>query len=122
MADEEPLDYSLPVNKVRLLIPDTEKAFDGANLFEDSEISAYLDMFDGNIFYAAAQCKDTIATSEALILKVIRTNDWQTDGATLAAELRAQASTLRGQGAQADLDDAAEFFTIVEGRWRFPCI
>jgi hypothetical protein len=44
---------------------------------------------------AAAQALDTIATSEALVSKVIRTLDLQTDGAKLGTELRAQATQMR---------------------------
>jgi hypothetical protein len=63
---------------------------------------------------AAAQAKLVLATSEALINKVIRTADYTTDGAKLGAELRAQAKELQAEADKDDLADAYDSsFTVV---------
>jgi hypothetical protein len=72
---------------------------------------------------AAAQALDTIATNEALVQKVLRTQDLQTDGAKLSAELRARAAGLRAQVAAGatDGEDPGDGVAIVGGigcaRW-----
>lgn len=48
---------------------------------------------------AAADALDTVARSEVLVSKKIRTQDVSTDGPAVAAELRAQAASLRAQAA-----------------------
>ena len=55
-----------------------------------------------------------LATSETLISKVIRTDDLQTDGAKLGAELRAQAKELQDQAEKEELYDSYEEFEIVD--------
>ena len=54
-----------------------------------------------------------LATSEALINKVIRTADYTTDGAKLGAELRAQAADLRAEADKDDSEDSYEEISIV---------
>lgn len=87
------IDYSTDVGKIRLLIPDTDEQ---NALLIDPQIQALLDM-EGSVKLAAAQALDSIASSEALISKVIKTQDVSTDGAKVAAELRARAAGLRQQ-------------------------
>lgn len=71
---------------------------------------------------AAADALSAIATSEALIGKVIRTQDLTTDGSKVAAELRAQAATLRAQAdteEEAAAEDDGGVFTVAEFHpWR----
>jgi alanine dehydrogenase len=87
-------DVSNDAGKVRLIITDT----DSSNpLFQDDEIDAYLALKGGSILLAAAQALDTIASSEALILKKIRLLDVATDGPAVAKALRDHAKTLREQ-------------------------
>lgn len=88
------VDPTTDIGRVRLLATDLSEV---TPLFEDAQISAFLAMEGGRVKRAAAQALDTIATSEALISKVIRTLDLQTDGAKVAAELRARAKSLRDQ-------------------------
>lgn len=99
-------DPSTAAGQVRLLINDTG----AAPVFTDGEIDAFLTLGGGTalgqVMRAAAQALDTLASNEALLSKVIRTQDLATDGAKVGAELRARAVTLREQ---ADLaDDSAE--------------
>ena len=112
--DLTPPDYSTAVGQVRLLIPDTEQLGDTpAYIFSDPQISAFLSMYSNSVKRAAAQAKLVLATSEALINKVISTYDLKTDGAKLGAELRAQAEALRQEAIEDEQEDANDTLTIV---------
>ena len=112
--DVSPPDYSTAVGQVRLLIPDTEQLGDTpAYIFSDPQITAFLAMYSNSIKRAAAQAKLVLATSEALINKVISTYDLKTDGAKLGAELRAQAEALRQEAIEDEQEDANDTLTIV---------
>lgn len=120
MPDITPPDYSTAVGQVRLLIPDVEQLIspkdpeaDAAYIFNDAQIQAFISLYSDNVKRAAAQAKLVLATSEALISKVIKTDDLSTDGAKLGAELRAQAAELRKEADQDDLLDASDAFDIV---------
>lgn len=111
--DIYPPDYASAIGQVRLLIPDTEQIGDTpAYLFSDPQIQAFLTLYSDNVKRAAAQAKLVLATSEALINKVIKTYDFQTDGAKLGAELRAQAAELRAEADRDELDDSSDTFLI----------
>lgn len=105
------MDYTTPIGRVRLLIADVSEDT-SKQLLTDSMVTGYLanegapttDPSSWHIRRAAAAALDAIATSEALVSKVIRTQDLSTDGAKLAAELRAQAAAMR---ARADADEEA---------------
>jgi len=119
VSDVTPPDYSTAIGQVRLLIPDVEQldnladpTASAAYLFNDSQIQAFLTLYSNNVKRAAAQAKLVLATSEALINKVIKTYDFQTDGAKLGAELRAQAAELRAEADRDDMDDASDTFLI----------
>lgn len=95
------LDYTLPINQVRLLIPDTERLEDPRDLrrepeyiFTDEQIAGYLAVAGDNVKRAAAYAINAIAASEALTLKVLKTDDKQTDGAKLADALGKRANSL----------------------------
>lgn len=118
MPDITPPNYSTAIGQVRLLIPDVEQLEDLSNpvaadeyIFNDLQIQAFLSLYGSNVKRAAAAAKLVLATSEALISKVIKTDDLSTDGAKLGAELRAQAEVLK---AEADEEDSSDAFTIVE--------
>ena len=120
VTDVTPPDYSTTIGQVRLLVPDVEQLSDPANpsadaafLFNDSQITALLALYSNNIKRSAAQAKLILATSEALINKVIRTADYTTDGAKLGAELRAQAADLRAEADKDDSEDSYEEISIV---------
>ena len=122
MADITPPNYSTAIGQVRLLIPDVEQLENLKNpsspasyIFDDAQIQAFITLYGDNVKRAAAQAKLTLATSEALISKVIKTDDLATDGAKLGAELRAQAAELRKEADSDDLYDASDAFTIVDG-------
>lgn len=121
IPDIVPPDYSTVVGQIRLLIPDTEQLEDLQNpsnadsyIFGDDQIQAFATLYSNNVKRAAAQAKLVLATSEALINKVIRTSDYTTDGAKLGAELRAQAKQLQDEADKDALADAYDSsFSVV---------
>jgi hypothetical protein len=108
-----PNDPTTPLGYVRLLITDTSVDDDDDRIFEDEEIQAFLDNNAGQPYRAAAVALETIATSEVLVQKVIKTLDVETDGSKVAAQLLARAATLRQQ-ADDNIDDDDEDFAIAE--------
>ena len=120
MANITPPDYTTPIGQVRLLIPDTEPLENPKDLtenpeyiFSDAQIQAFLVLYTNNVKRAAAAAKLALATSEALISKVIKTYDFATDGAKLGAELRAQAKQLQDEARDDDMYDSYETFIVV---------
>jgi hypothetical protein len=102
---------------VRLLITDTDPA---NRVFSTKQIAQFLRLNSDNTRRAAAQALDVIAANEALVSKVIRTQDLSTDGAKVADTLRKQATELRRQ-ADAGEDDTDEGgFEVVEFE-PYPC-
>jgi hypothetical protein len=94
------IDYTSDLGRVRLLIPDTDEA----NLvLSDDQVTALLAM-EIYVKRAAAAALDLIASNEVMVSKVIKTQDLQTDGAKVAAELRARATELRRQVNEDDLE------------------
>ena len=100
------------VEKVRLLIPDNEAVFDGEYMFTDTEIEAYLEVANQNILRAASYALLAVASSEAIISKIIKTQDLSTNGAAVADALRLTAKQLADR---ADKEDelAGEFYLNV---------
>ena len=113
------VDYTTPEGQVRLLIPDVVKLVDPRDLqaepeyiFSDDQITGFLAIERGNIKRAAASAVDVIATDEALVLKVIKTDDKETDGSKLLKELSARAARLRADADREELGDTG--FDLVE--------
>ena len=102
--------YNLATNEgqVRLMIPDNVVA---RYIFEDAEITAFLTIEGASIKKATAMALETLASNEALVLKVIRLLDLTTDGAKTSAALLARAKLLR---AQAEDDDTGAAFDWAE--------
>jgi hypothetical protein len=120
IPDITPPNYATAVGQVRLLVPDTEQlenpadpTVEAAYIFDDHQIQAFVSLYSNNVKRAAAQAKLVLATSEALINKVIRTADYTTDGAKLGAELRAQAKQLQDEADKDDLVDSYDQSFIV---------
>lgn len=88
---------------------------DPANvIFSDEKIaSVYATLERSNIKRTAAFLLETIATQQALILKVIKNLNLQTDGAKLADSLVKQAKDLRAQADEED-DEIADVFDWAE--------
>ncbi len=105
------IDYTTPAGQVRLLIPDTDTT---AFVFVDDEITAFLALELGNVFRAAALAIETIATNEALVLKVIDTLDVKTDGARLSDALLKRATQLRARADETPEEDDDGDFAVAE--------
>lgn len=90
-----PVDVTTPLGQVRLLINDAREPDE--QVFSDPEIGSFLELEGQSVKLAAAQALDTIADDEALTSKVIRSQDLQTDGAAVAAQLRERAKSLRAE-------------------------
>lgn len=128
MPDIYPPNLDSPVGRVRKYVPDLVQLEDTKNpaapkqyYFSDVEISGFIGEYAdagteptrAQVKRAAADVIDALANNEALVLKKIKTEDLQTDGAATANALRAGARALRQQ---ADDEDAAafdNFFDIV---------
>lgn len=96
--------------RVRLLIPDaTHESY----VFEDEEIDAFLSL-ETDVRRSAALALETIASSQAMTLKVIRLLDLQTDGASVARSLMTRASALRKQAEDAEAMEEDGGFEVIE--------
>lgn len=84
---------------VRLLTGDNGDT----RILSDEELARLTDKAGGAL-RGAADALDVIASTEVLLSKKIATQDLQTDGPAVAAELRKQAAALRARAA----DEAAE--------------
>lgn len=119
MADDIfPPAFDTAVGQVRSLIPDVEQLEDPTDLaapeayiFSDALIQSYLVLSRDNVFRAAAIACNTLATSEALILKVLKSDDRQTDGAKLADAIGRRADWLLKEAVEED----AEVSGLYEG-------
>lgn len=125
MADDIwPPDFTTARGQVRAQIPDVEQVdFSGEGvpeyIFSDDHIDALLAISRGGpiarVKRAAAKGMRAIAVSEALIQKVIRTEDLQTDGAKTANALLAAARDLEEQADQDDEEDDDRYaFAVVD--------
>lgn len=116
----------VPLDTLRLLLADVDP---DRQVLTDEHLTGYLalngidnpqlddpDAPPWRVRMAAADALDAIAVSEVLVGKVIRTQDLQTDGAKVAAELRAQAAGHRARATadreQADDDASGGIFVL----------
>lgn len=99
------------IGKVRMIVGDKDEE---NILFQDEEVQAYLTLNDDNVRRAAAEMLDTIASSETMVLKVVRTLDVSTDGASVARSLREHAAKLREEADKAEAGDEAGAFDYAE--------
>lgn len=121
MADIHPPATDTPVGKLRRMIPDAELrpntidwSADPAYMFSDADLEVYLELARGSVIRASAFALEALGASEAIISKVITTEDLATNG---AAMLNAFTQTARYRHAAADkaeeADAAEESFNIV---------
>ncbi|MDG4792007.1 hypothetical protein O7626_40035 [Micromonospora sp. WMMD1102] len=93
------VDPTSDIGRVRILATDLNEI---EPLFTDAQVTAFLAL-EAGVKRAAALALETIAVSEVLISKKIRTGDGlSTDGPAVAKELRERAKALRDQ---ADVED-----------------
>lgn len=127
MVDISPPDMDSPVGRVRKYIPDMiqledpkDPTAEPAYYFSDLEIAGYIAEYTkagteptrAEIKRSAADAIDALANNEALILKKIKTEDLETDGAAVANSLRAGARALRQQADDDDEADSVSFEII----------
>lgn len=99
------------VKRVRFRIRDTNVT---NALFTDEEIADVLSIERDSWKRASALCLETIATNEALILKVVTQLGLSTDGAKLADSFMKQAKVLRDQADEEDAFDEDGLFDWAE--------
>ena len=108
---------------VRSLIPDTDQVF-GDNgdqyIFEDDQIDNFLIAGGGNVLRAAALASMAVGSSEAIISKIIRTQDLQTNGAQLQESFTNKAKVLFARADAEDAKEGLDYFEIIDYRegWR----
>jgi hypothetical protein len=110
-----PPDYTTDVGKVRVLLGDTDptdvSSGEGTYMyFSDDEIAAFLTMYGDNVKLAAARCLETIASSQALLLKSWSSDDLTVNGDRIAESLRKLAAQLREEALQ---DESSEYFNMI---------
>lgn len=98
-------------NRVRLLIQDTDS---NDPIFQVDEIDAFLSIEGDNVKRAAALAYETIASRQALVLKVIKTLDLTTNGKATAEGLLLTAKLWRQQAADEEANEAGGAFDIAE--------
>ena len=108
-----PVDLGSNVGKVRVLLGDTDPTNVSAGFgeylfFSDAELTAILGMYSDSPQLAAARCLDTIAGSQALLLKSWSSDDLTVNGDRIAKELRELAKQLRSEAVQAEASEAFE--------------
>lgn len=99
-------DVATSRGQVRLLVPDSSPT---TYVFDDAEIDAFLTLESSSVRRAAAMALETLASNEALVLKVIRILELSTDGAKTADALLKRAALLRSQADEVDAADGALF-------------
>lgn len=119
MADVSPVNYETPVGQMRALIPDVEQLPNMVDptkepeyMFADDHLLSFLTLENNNVKRAAALACETLGTSEALVAKVIKTEDLQTDGAKVMGQFLARARQLRAS-ADDDESEASDVFDVV---------
>jgi|GEM_PF-1028729 hypothetical protein len=110
-----PPDFTTDVGKVRVLLGDTDPTDVAASsgtymYFSDDEIGAFLTMYGDNVKLAAARCLETIAASQALLLKSWSSDDLTVNGDKIAESLRKLAAQLREEALQ---DESNEYFNMI---------
>lgn len=110
-----PVNFSSDTGKVRVLLGDTEaeNVVDGVGdymYFGDDEIGAFLTMYGENVKLASARAMETIASSQALLLKSWSSDDLSVNGDKIAESLRKLAAQLREEALQ---EESSEYFNMI---------
>lgn len=108
------------IRAVRLMVPDADAIY-GANedeyMFEDSDIEIFLDTGRGNTMWAAGLAMIAVGNSEAMIGKVIRNYETETDASKLQREWRSSGTALIEIGRAQVLDGEVGIFEIAFPEW-----
>ena len=114
-----PVDLGSNIGRVRVLLGDTDPTNVSNNVgeylfFSDEELEAILGMYSDSPQLAAARCLDTIAGSQALLLKSWSSDDLTVNGDRIAKELRELAKQLRAEAMAAEGSEAFEIVAFSE--------
>lgn len=101
------------IEKVRSLYGDFTQDENGEFLFSDDTINDWLELTNNNFFAAAANACRALAVDQAYLLKVVRTDDLQVNGAAVAAELRLLAKDLDTQAILFE-SESSDGFEVVQ--------
>lgn len=117
LTDEE------KVGIIRVLIPDTDAVFGAAEdeyLFEDADLTKFLVAAGGNAVRAAGFAMIAVGNSEALIGKVIKTQDLMTDASKLQDKWRASGEAMLQRADKEEDREDMGYFEIVDFQegWR----
>lgn len=102
---------------IRTLIPDTDAIYGTAEneyLWTDEQLQHFYTAGSESILRAAGLAMVAVGNSEAMILKIIRTQDLQTNGAELQNQWRQSGKLLLDRADAADNVANAEFFQIID--------
>jgi hypothetical protein len=110
-----PVNFTSDTGKVRVLLGDTvaTNVISGVGeylYFSDDEINAFLEMYGENVKLATARAMETIASSQALLLKSWSSDDLTVNGDRIAESLRKIAAQLREE---ALADESSEYFNLI---------
>ena len=110
-----PVDLGSNIGRVRVLLGDTDPTSVVGTIgeylyFSDAEVESLLGMYDDNPKLTAARALETIAGSQALLLKSWSSDDLSVRGDQIAKELRDIANQLRSE---ALASDSSALFDIV---------
>lgn len=111
-----PVDLGSNIGRVRVLLGDTDPTgvhagFGNYLFFSDAEIESILTMYNDNPKLAAARCLETIAGSQALLLKSWSSDDLTVNGDRIAKELRETAKQLRQDATEWEAND---FYSLIQ--------
>lgn len=114
-----PVDLGSNIGRVRVLLGDTDPTNVSNNVgeylfFSDQEIESILTMYADSPQLAAARCLETIAASQALLLKSWSSDDLSVRGDLIAKELRETAKQLRQEATAAESSEAFEIIAFSE--------
>jgi hypothetical protein len=100
---------------IRVLIPDTDAIY-GVNedeyLFTDENYTSFFSVGEGSVLRAAGYAMIAIGNSEAMISKVIISQDLETDGAKAQKEWREAGRALLARADKGDADSEVIFDLI----------
>lgn len=111
-----PVDLGSNIGRVRVLLGDTDPTNVVNNVgeylfFSDAEVESILTMYGDNPKLAAARALETIAGSQALLLKSWSSDDLTVNGDRIAKELRETAKQLRAEAADWESSD---FYALIQ--------
>jgi hypothetical protein len=86
-------------------------------MFDDADIEIYLDQGHGNAKWAAGLASLAVGASEALILKVVRNYETESDGSKLMREWTAKGKALIEEGRLEIDDESSGIFIVAFPEW-----